>query len=607
MKTPAKPTHRLVSNMRFLFGCARRDDDRVIVYTVLTAVVGLAVALLELIAVPLVIRLVETAAALPRVLAVVGMLTVGLFACRWLVRFLEGVFSQCRDRFRMKSATCLLRKALTYSYPIAADPQQQKQLDRAAQAVGQHVDAPLPHSWVTLSQLLLNIVGACLYALLLARAGVMLPLVTAVSAGMCAAVTHVANEWGYRHRDEEAACRERPASVSRASRSTALAKDIRVFGLASWLAELHDSGVRALEAFLHRRSKIYLLANLVDVVCTLLRNGIAYTVLIGMALYDGMSVSTFVLYFTAIGGFTLWVRGALSDASALHREVLACGQYREYLQQEEPFCFDGAKPCSGTVHTIELRNVTFTYADADKPVFQHLNLTLRAGERLAIVGRNGVGKTTLARLLCGLYDPDEGAVLLDGVDIRTLDRRAYYTLFAAVFQEFSLPEITVAQQVAQRIDDVDTARVWACLEKAGLDATVRGFAHGLDTTLGRTAREDGVLLSGGQTQRLLLARALYQDRDILLLDEPTAALDPIAEHALYQEYARMTAGKGAVFISHRLASTRFCDRIVYLAGGAVAEEGTHEELLARGGDYAALFAVQSRTYSKGGEPDGNVG
>ena len=215
------------------------------------------------------------------------------------------------------------------------------------------------------------------------------------------------------------------------------------------------------------------------------------------------------------------------------------------------------------------------------------------------MGLNGAGQTTLVKLLCGFYDPTEGRVLLGGVDIREFNRRDYYALFSAVFQEYSQLDVTVAQSVAQQVDGFDRDRVAECLDKAGLTKTISERPQGMDTHVGRRVYLDGIQFSGGQTQRLMLARALYKDGPLLVLDEPTAALDPLAENDIYMKYNEMTRGKTSVFISHRLASTRFCDRIIFLQGGVIAEEGTHETLLRQGGGYAELFEVQSRYYREG--------
>ena len=220
-----------------------------------------------------------------------------------------------------------------------------------------------------------------------------------------------------------------------------------------------------------------------------------------------------------------------------------------------------------------------------------------------IVGRNEAGKTTLVKLLCGLLDPTEGRVLLNGVDIRALNRREYYKLLSAVFQDFSLINITLAETVAQSVEGIDRGRVADCLDKAGLTPKLESLPGGLDTHVGREVYEDGVLFSGGETQRLMLARALYKNGPLLMLDEPTAALDPIAERDLYQKYNDLTGNCTSVYISHRLASTRFCDRVLLIENGGIAEEGTHEELLAAGGRYAYLFDIQSKYYKEGAMED----
>ena len=250
---------------------------------------------------------------------------------------------------------------------------------------------------------------------------------------------------------------------------------------------------------------------------------------------------------------------------------------------------------------MKLENVSFRYPGAEEDIIHDLNLTVHPGEKLAIVGLNGAGKTTLVKLLCGLLDPTEGKVLLNGKDIRDFNRRSYYDLFSAVFQEFSVLDVTVAEQIAQTTENIDYDRIADCIDKAGLTEMIAKLPKGLQTHVGREVHLDGVLFSGGQTQRLMLARALYKDGPILLLDEPTAALDPIAENDIYMKYSEMTHGRTSMFISHRLASTRFCDRIIFVADGGIKEEGTHESLLALGGEYAKLFEVQSRYYQEGKE------
>ncbi len=331
---------------------------------------------------------------------------------------------------------------------------------------------------------------------------------------------------------------------------------------------------------------------------TFLRNGAAYGILIAMALSGELTAARFVLYFSAVGGFTNWVVGIFSGLGTLHQQSLDLSALREFLDIPESFRFGDGKPLPvkpDHLYQLELRDVSFRYPGAEQDTLSHVNLTIHPGEKLAVVGKNGAGKTTLIRLLCGLYDPTKGQVLLDGEDIRQYDRRDYYAHFSAVFQQFSLLAGTMAENVAQS-EKADLPRMWDCLERAGLADQIRALPWQENTHLGRDVYLDGIDLSGGQVQRLMLARALYKNAPIVMLDEPTAALDPLAESDLYQKYNDLTGACTSVYISHRLASTRFCDRVLLIENGGIAEEGSHEELLAQGGHYARLFDIQSKYY-----------
>lgn len=256
-----------------------------------------------------------------------------------------------------------------------------------------------------------------------------------------------------------------------------------------------------------------------------------------------LTTAQFLLYFSAVGGFSAWVVGILTHLTTLYRQSLDLSVIREVLDYPEPFTFEGGKPLSARredQHTLTLENVSFRYPEAEEDTLSHIDLTLHPGEKLAVVGLNGAGKTTLVKLLCGFLDPTEGRVLLDGEDIRQFDRRDYYTLFAAVFQDFSVMAASVAANVAQEPhkEDIDMDRVRACVAQAGLTEKVESLPGGYDALLERRVYPDGVQLSGGQIQRLMLARALYKDAPFVFLDEPTAALDPIAEADLYESTRR---------------------------------------------------------------------
>lgn len=332
-----------------------------------------------------------------------------------------------------------------------------------------------------------------------------------------------------------------------------------------------------------------------------IRNGFAYGYLIYSCLQGDISVAGFLVYFGAITGFSGFIteivntysnlKLANADASCLRR-FLELPEIREEGDVPEALYRQPAE--------IEFQDVSFSYGE--QKIYEHFNLKIHPGEKIALLGVNGTGKTTLVKLLCGLYEPDEGRILINGVDISTLPRKALYSLFSVVFQEATVFPYPMGSNLSmKRPEETDENKVWEALEKAGLGELFREKGICSDSYMTRIAFEDGVELSGGQKQRFLLARALYQDGNILILDEPTAALDPIAESEIYQEYVNISRGRTSLFIFHRLASTKFSDRILFLENGKVAEEGTHRELMKLNGSYAHMFRIQSRYYNESGD------
>lgn len=252
---------------------------------------------------------------------------------------------------------------------------------------------------------------------------------------------------------------------------------------------------------------------------------------------------------------------------------------------------------------ICLEHVSFSYPGSTNVVISDLSVKVKAGEKIAIVGVNGAGKTTLMKLICGLLHPTSGRVLLNGKDMEDMTAEERYAWFSCAFQDVQFLPLSVRENISiQEIgkDKIDR-KVWSCLELAGIREDIEKLPQGLDTRMEKNINEDAVDFSGGQKQKLILARALYRDAGGLILDEPTAALDALAENDIYEKYRRLAADKTSFFVSHRLSSTRFCDRILLLDGGNIAEEGTHETLLQKKGLYAKMFELQSKYYKREGE------
>ena len=598
-ETKRKPKYNLWQMTAYMVGVAWRGKH----WSVFT--VGLSLALVtagktiaELLFAPAVLRVLEQHAPLGRLAALIGGFAVLLVVLTFLQSYLDELNLFGKMWTRVDILDFSARKRASTSYPNLLD---KRFLDLSAKAdrAGSRNSESIEAFWVSWEDILTNLFGFGAYLVLLSGLNVWLCLLVCVTSVVSYLAAKRINEWGYRHREEEAGYVKQLAYVQKIATDRQYGKDIRIFGLREWVEELWAATMQLYHGFLVRRETAYLWANIIDLALLLVRNGAAYAYLIGLTLERGLPVSQFLLYFGAATGFAQWISGLLEKFSTLHKQCLDLSTVREFLEYPEPFRFADGKPLEKRLdvpYELRLEGVSYRYPGAEKNTINKLDLTVRPGENLAIVGLNGAGKTTLVKLLCGFLDPTEGRVLLNGQDIRQYDRRDYYKLFAAVFQDFSVLSATVAENVAQNRTGIDKARVWQCLEEAGLTEKIRSLPMGLETQIGREVYEDGIELSGGQTQRLMLARALYKNAPILLLDEPTAALDPIAENDIYQKYNEMTHGKTSLFISHRLASTRFCDRILYLKDGKIAEEGTHEELLKLGGGYAGLFEVQSQYY-----------
>lgn len=601
MKEKMKPKYNIAQNVGWMVKIAWKTRKRVLFFCVAMAVLEVLYNLTQLYIAPEILSRVEQHATLGELLGTIGFFTLALFLTMGLKDYLKEIVMFPRVDVRSVIIGMIGRKCNMTSFPNTLDADFIKLREKAHRSAEDNRSAA-ENIWQILTELLQNVGGFLVYLTILSSLDAKLLIVVIVTCFAGFFVSRYTNNWSFRHREEEEVYYAKKRYIRDKSESVTLAKDIRIFGLQNWFYDLLDSVHNLYLDYRIRCERIRLLADITEAFLTMARNGIAYAYLIHMALQESLSVPAFILHFAAVSTFTTWVMGILQQATKLHEASLDISQVREFLEYPEPFRFEeGATVPRADAYELKLENVSFRYPGAGADTICGLNLTVHPGEKLAIVGLNGAGKTTLVKLLCGLFDPTEGRVLLNSMDIREFNRRDYYSLFSAVFQEFSILDVTVAENIAQSNERIDTERLWDCIERAGLTEVIRELPGGLNTHVGREVYLDGVLFSGGQTQRLMLARALYKNGPILMLDEPTAALDPIAENDIYMKYNDMTKGKTAMFISHRLASTRFCDRIIFVADGQITEEGTHESLLALGGEYAKLFEIQSRYYQEGKE------
>lgn len=278
--------------------------------------------------------------------------------------------------------------------------------------------------------------------------------------------------------------------------------------------------------------------------------------------------------------------------------IKRCNYAYEYVKfMDYPAAIEkGSRPVKTGAHTIEFKNVSFAYPNTDIKVLNGVNVTLHPGEHLSVVGLNGAGKTTFIKLLCRLYDPTKGEILLDGINIKEYDYNEYMALFSPVFQDFKLFAFSVKDNIALA-EECNDEQIASLLHQVGLTSKIESLEKGADTLLFKSFDENGIEPSGGEQQKLAIARALYKKAPVVILDEPTAALDPVAEYDIYRQFNSLVGGKTAIYISHRLSSCRFCDRIAVFSEGRIKEYGTHAELAGLpSGVYAEMFAAQAQYY-----------
>ena len=380
------------------------------------------------------------------------------------------------------------------------------------------------------------------------------------------------------------------------------AKDIRLFNMSNaFFNQL--SGVNETYKELNRKHHNRMVLWEVSLGSVLIVQKILmYTWLVYNVVTGAYQISDFVLYV----GYVNWIY------SDMRTNSLMINDYRNFVDWKEDR--ETADEKDGHITEINLdkfefrfENVSFKYPGHDNYVLKNVNLTIKNGAKLAVVGVNGAGKTTFIKLMMKLYEPSEGRILLNDVDIKEYNREEYFKLFSPVFQNVECFAMPIYQNISFAEEDkTDMNKINEVLEQSGLSEKINSYEKGIHTNLLKIFDKEGIDLSGGEKQRLAMARALYKDGKVVILDEPTAALDALAEDRMYREFENMIYGKTAVFISHRLGSTRFCDKIAMFEDGTIVEEGTHEELMAKNGKYAYMFGIQSQYYDEKQKNSDNV-
>ncbi len=597
-----KPTHSVFSNFAWSLKMLLKYSKAAFFITALFIPINIGLRYLEIYLPSLVVSEITNGQTLTHSLLSIGIVMLLIMLGNIIVQALGHIRNSTLGIYRYKMTALVTRKQLSMFYQTYEQKEVRDLANRASNAT-QMWDGVQPLTDIVYNGfgMLENLLGYILFGSVISFASPWLVPILTVAPIVNILSVKAYNKWEYAHRSKMTDLNQKLGHVEELPDDFAAAKDIRIYSMASWLRECYRDLSDQRSKWDRNVVKKSFLSRIADLVVILIRDGGAYALLIHMFYSGKIGIDEFVLYFAAISSFASWVGGIISCWNKANTVSLKLCDFRDFVDYPE---YDGsgiakAVDHMNTVPEIEFKNVSFRYDGAEQDTIHDLSLKIKSGEKLALVGLNGAGKTTLVKLLCGLYRPTSGEIFFNGIPLSDFKREDYYKLISPVFQEIRTAFFSLAETVSGKSTaETDLEKAETCMRQAGLGAKIDALPDGIHTKLNKKVHENGTELSGGEAQKLMLARALYKDAPLLILDEPTAALDPIAESKIYNEFNVMAKNKTSLFISHRLASTSFCDRIILLENGNITEEGTHQELMGANGTYKGLFDIQSCWYKE---------
>jgi ATP-binding cassette subfamily B protein/ATP-binding cassette subfamily C protein len=415
-------------------------------------------------------------------------------------------------------------------------------------------------------------------------------------------ISQAVKRYEYKRKDDIAHTSRRRRYYFDLTHDFSYGKDIRMFGVQDKIIRNYDAEVNDLINIQKKiRNKEYRLG-FVELFLLIVQDGVVFYYLISKS---GIEIGDLLMYLGAITALSVVLSSIIQNFSTMVGELLYVNDYYKFMDTSY-YKNDGTrKALTDKTYDVVFDNVSFKYPNTDRYIYKNLNLKIDKGMKLAVVGVNGAGKTTLVKLLTRLFETEEGSIYLNGINIKEFEKREYYKMFSVVFQDFKMLAFKVKENVALTDHDIDEDKVIRDIGLVGLTEKINSLPKGMEQMMLKVIDPEGVEFSGGQNQKMAIARALYKDAGMIILDEPTAALDALAEEEIYQNFNKLIGDKTAIYISHRLASTRFCDKIALIGPEGIEEMGTHDELIAKKGKYYEMFMIQGKYYQKGDDHDEN--
>jgi ATP-binding cassette subfamily B protein len=585
----------LFRNIRYVCKLYFRSTRSIFVYLLISMAALLLTPVLSVYLPKVVVQAVTEGWAFERLVLWVGALVVSIALLNIVSTFSNLKYDEKASMGRLEIGLMLQNVMMDCPYVLTEDPVWQTKIEEAGNYIfSDGRSRGVAGMIYSLQNFTVSMMGVFTFSAIL---GILHPAVLVILVFTCLVpglITNRLNRYGFEQRENWLPYDKQINYIYHNVTAAKAGKEVRLYRAGIFFLGQMEEAIRLRLIWARKIIRRYLGADGVATLMLVLQNGfslgwIAYEIIRGR-----ISVAEFTFYSGAVIQFTQFMNRFVQSYGIVKQCSLDVGMVREaleYLPEDK----------GSTVHNlsdypapeIRFEHVTFSYPGSTEPVLKDINFCVRPGEKVALVGANGAGKTTLVKLLCGLYQPAEGRILIDGIPTSEIEEGKLFGMFSAVFQDMLVLPFSVLDNVAVT-GTADVERVRGCLEKAGLS----GRFPDLNQPLVKGIQDGGENLSGGEEQKLLLARALYKEAPVLVLDEPTAALDPLAESELYGKYNQFTHKKTSFFISHRLASTGFCDRILLLGEGRILEQGSHRELLDLGGQYAHMFHEQSKYYEE---------